>query len=362
MVQNTEAKVTKFRVAISRTLLRSDGSLAYPSCDFTPLDTDAQVEYAFFPSKQIAGTGYEAQASDIANFDAAIFWAEKFTRNSANPNGCLTLIQRFGAGLENIDVQACTQANVALARVPDAVRRPVAVMILTLILALTGKLLIKDRIVRAGPKRWAERSDHMGVGLVGKTFGLLGVGTTGAEAFRLAKPLDMNFVAYDPVVDPEVMRSLGVRVVGLDDLFRESDILAIACPLTDKTYHLVNAERLALMKPTAFLINSARGPIVDQSALVEALEARQIAGAGLDVLEREPPDEDEPILGFDNVVLSPHALCWTDQCFAACFAEAVEGVLDVMHGRPPKGLVNREILDSSDWQLKLTSYRERFGD
>src|SRR5262249_52278086 len=160
--------------------------------------------------------------------------------------------------------------------------------------------------VRAGPARWAERSKHMGVGLVGRTLGLLGVGLTGAETFRLAKPLDMAFIAHDPAADPNAIRSLDVRMVSLEQLFRESDVLAIACPLTPETYHLVNAERLALMKPTAFLINSARGAIVDQSALVDTLRAGRIAGAGLDVLEREPPDPDEPIFAFDNVVLAPH--------------------------------------------------------
>jgi phosphoglycerate dehydrogenase-like enzyme len=338
------------------------GSLAYPSCDFTPLDAANDIEYEFFPAQKNAGANYEVQAADLADFDAAIYWAERFTRNSASPNGRLAFIQRFGAGLEKIDVPACTQANIALARVLDAVRRPVAVMILTLLLAVTGKLLIKDRIVRAGPRRWAERSENMGVGLVGRTLGLLGVGTTGAETFRLAKPLDMKFIAHDPVVDHDAMQSLGVRMVGLEELFREPDFLALACPLTEKTYHLVNAERLALMKPTAFLINSARGGIVDQNALVGALKAGRIAGAGLDVLEREPPDPDEPIFAFDNVVLTPHALCWTDQCFADCFTQTLEGIFDVMHGRQPKGLVNRDILGNPEWLRKLASFRERFGD
>jgi phosphoglycerate dehydrogenase-like enzyme len=338
------AAMTKFCIAVSRTLLDAEGRLAYPSCDFAPLDTNPNVEYEYFPRRADGGTYYEVQADDLAGFDAAIFWAERFTGRSASTGGRLALVQRFGAGLEKIDVQACTHAGIALARVPDAVRRPVAVMILTLILAVTGKLLIKDRIVRAGPKRWAERSKHMGLGLVGRTLGLLGVGVTGAETLRLAKPLDMTFIAHDPAVDPDSMRPLGVRMVGLEELFRESDILAIACPLTRETHHLVNVERLALMKPTAFIINSARGPIVDQAALVDALRTGRIAGAGLDVLEREPPDLDEPIFAFDNVVLAPHALCWTDQCFADCFSQAIEGVFDVMHGRPPRGLVNQEIL------------------
>ena len=116
----------------------------------------------------------------------------------------------------------------------------------------------------------------------------------------------------------------------------------MSCPLTPETHHIVNAERLALMKPTAYLINTARGPIVDQKALTEVLQERRIAGAGLDVLEQEPPDPDDPILKLDNVILAPHALCWTDQCFAGNGAADVKAVLEVQHGRVPRGVVNRD--------------------
>ena len=130
----------------------------------------------------------------------------------------------------------------------------------------------------------------MGVGLVGRTLGSLGIGNIGAEVFRLAKPFDMKFIAHDPYADKAVAAELGIELVGLEDLFRRADVLSVSCPLTPETRHLVNAERLALMKPTAYLINTARGPIVDQKALTKVLQERRIAGAGLDVLEQEPPD------------------------------------------------------------------------
>jgi phosphoglycerate dehydrogenase-like enzyme len=272
------------------------------------------------------------------------------------------LLRRFGAGYEKIDVPACTAASIVLSTSNEGVRRPVAVMLLTLILAVTGKLLIKDRLARAEPERWEERIDHMGVGLVGKTLGLIGVGNTGAETVKLAKPLDMNFIAYDPYVAPEVATSLGIRMVSLEEVFRKSDILAVACPLTKETHHLVNKDRLALMKPTAFLVNGARGPIVDQPALVNALKSGRIAGAGLDVFEKEPIDRDDPIKQLDNVILSPHALCWTDQCFTDCFKEATDAVLRVMTGREPLGIINREVLQDQIWHSKLASYRQRFGE
>jgi phosphoglycerate dehydrogenase-like enzyme len=155
---------------------------------------------------------------------------------------------------------------------------------------------------------------------------------------------------------------LGIELMSLEDLFRQTDVLSISVPLSPQTHHIVNAERIALMKPTAYLINTARGPIVDQSALTEALQERRIAGAGLDVLEKEPPDADDPILKLDNVILAPHALCWTDQCFAGNGAADVKAVLEVQHGRVPRGVVNREVLESPVWKQRLESNRKRFGE
>ena len=144
-------------------------------------------------------------------------------------------------------------------------------------------------------------------------------------------------------------------------MFRRADVVSVSCPLTPETRHLVNAERLALMKPSAYLINTARGPIVDQKALTKVLQERRIAGAGLDVLEQEPPDLDDPILKLDNVILAPHALCWTDQCFGGNGAADVRAVLDVQHGREPRLVVNRAVLDTPSWRKRMSAFRDRFG-
>jgi len=228
-------------------------------------------------------------------------------------------------------------------------------------LALMGKLMVKDRLTREGPEGFARRSQYMGLGLVGRTLGSVGMGNIGAELFRLAKPFDMRFIAHDPIADAKLAAELGVELVGLDDVFRRADVVSINCPLSPATRHLVNAERLALMKPTAYLINTARGPIVDQQALTRVLKQRRIAGAGLDVLDQEPPDPTDPILTLDNVIFSPHALCWTDQCFAGNGAADVKAVLDVQHGREPRLVVNRAVLDGERWRRRLTDYRAQFG-
>jgi phosphoglycerate dehydrogenase-like enzyme len=171
----------------------------------------------------------------------------------------------------------------------------------------------------------------------------------------------MKFIAHDPYADPAVARELGVRMAGLEELFAEADVLSVSCPLNEETRHIVNAERLALMKPTAYLINTSRGPVVDEAVLTRALQQGRIAGAGLDVFEQEPSAADNPLYRLDNVIVTPHALCWTDQCFAGIGAADVKAVLDAMHGRVPRGIVNREIVDRPAWRAKLDRFKATFG-
>ena len=182
---------------------------------------------------------------------------------------------------------------------------------------------------------------------------------TGVQTCAL--PIYMKYIAHDPYADPKVAAELGIELVGLEDLFRRADILTVNCPLTEATRHIVNAERLALMKPTSYFINTARGPIVDQKALTKTLQDGRIAGAGLDVFEIEPVPADDPILKLSNAILAPHALCWTDQCFAGNGAADVRAALDISKGIVPRGVVNRAVLDSAVFKAKLADYAKRFG-
>jgi len=345
----------KFRVALSGDFKKADGSPVFPDFDIEPLRKAPGVEMAYLDSRN------PLQAAQLDDFDALILLAHRFAPESVPKSGRLAVVARFGVGYDTVDVPACTAAGIALAITPDGVRRPVAVSILTFILALTGKLMAKDRLARLGPPGFAARGEHMGVGLVGRTLGSVGVGNIGAEMFRLARPFDMKFIAHDPYADAKTAAELGIELVGLDDVFASADIVTINCPLSDATRHLVNARRLGLMKKTAYLINTARGPIVDQKALTEVLRERRIAGAGLDVFEVEPTDPNDPLLKLDNVIVAPHALCWTDQCFAGNGAADVKAVLDIQHGRVPRGVVNREVLDSPRFKARLEDYRSRFG-
>jgi len=344
----------KFRVALSADFRNADGSPTFADFDLAPLTADPRVEAAFLESEN------PISARQLEDFDALILLAHRFDRNSVPKSGRLGVIARFGVGYDTVDVNACTDAGIALVITPESVRRPVAVAVITLMLALTGKLAIKEKLTRAGAAGFAQRGAHMGIGLVGRTFGSLGAGNIGAETFRLAKPFDMKLIAHDPFADAGLMAELGVELVGIEDLFRRSDVLSVSCPLTDATRHIVSAELLALMKPTSYFINTARGPVVDQKALTKMLQEHRIAGAGLDVLEQEPPDPGDPILALDNVILTPHALCWTDQCFAQMGALDIQAVLEYRDGRAPSGaIVNRSVLDSQAWQDRIAALRGR---
>ena len=347
--------MSSFRVALSSDFRKADGAPAYPMFDLSPLTSRRNVEIGY-----VTPVDGVMPAAALADYDALILLMPKFTGASIPANGRLAAVARFGVGYDTVDVPALTAAGIPLIITPDGVRRPVAVAILTFILALTGKLMVKDQLTRKGPAGFAQRSGHMGVGLVGRTLGSIGIGNIGAEMFRLAKPLDMRFIAHDPYADASVASELGIELVDLQTLFKRADILTVNCPYSAATHNLVNAERLALMQPSAFFINTARGPIVDQKALTRALAERRIAGAGLDVLEQEPPDADDPILKLDNVIFAPHALCWTDQCFAGVGAADVAAVLDIMAGRNPRGVVNSAVLGLPQWQARLADYTRRF--
>jgi phosphoglycerate dehydrogenase-like enzyme len=341
----------RFQVVASGDFLRPDGARAYPEFDFGPLESDPRIDFRFLTASDVIAP------DQIASADALVLSGSRITAGSFHKDGRLALIAQFGAGFDHIDLAAATAHGVAVTNTPLGVRRPVAVSILTLIFALTTRLITKARLVGQGSAGWAEITQHNGVGLTGKTLGSIGIGNIGTELFRLAAPLGMRFLAHDPQGLAAVAGELGVEMVALDELFSRSDILCVNCPLTPATRHLVDAKRLALMKPTAYLINTARGGIVDQQALTRVLAAGQIAGAGLDVFEREPLDPSDPILKLDNVLLTPHSLCWTDELYAGCGRDAVTSVMETLEGRPLVHLLNPEIRHQKSWMNKLERYR-----
>ncbi len=320
-----------FRVGVTRDFLKPDGSLGFGDVGLELLDQ------AGLPWDFLAEDTRELRTDQVRDHDALLVLAPRVTAATLAGADRLRLVARFGVGYDSVDVEACTRAGVLLTITPDGVRRPVAAAALTFLLALTHRLLTKDRLTRTG--RWQDRLEHMGLGVTGRTLGVIGLGNIGRELFALARPLGMKHLAFDPYVQTTDVPS-DVRLVPLETLLGQSDYVCVCCALTPQTRHLLNAERLALMKRTAFLINVARGPIVDQAALTQALAERRIEGAGLDVFEQEPVDPNDPILKLDNVILAPHALCWTDECFRGIGRSACQSIVDVARGRTPRYVVN----------------------
>jgi D-3-phosphoglycerate dehydrogenase len=339
-----------FRVGLTRDFLNPRGEIAFGDIGLSLFDAAPQVQWEFLREDV-----NELTPAQVAEYDALLVLAPRVTARSLAGSTRLAVIARFGVGYDSVDVEACTQSNVALTITPDGVRRPVAVSALTLVLALSHRLLIKDRLTRAG--RWAEKLNHMGQGVTGRTLGVIGLGNIGREIFRLAAPFEMKHLAADPYATAEQAHSAGARLVDLDALLRDSDYVVVCCALTEGTRHLLNAERLALMKPTAYLINVARGPIVDQRALTAVLQGNRIAGAGLDVFEQEPPDPKDPLFTLENVIVAPHALCWTDECFKGNGESAIRSILDIASGQNPTHVVNRDVLGRPAFREKLERYK-----
>jgi phosphoglycerate dehydrogenase-like enzyme len=335
-----------FHVGVTSDFLKADGTCGFGNIGLEKLD-EAGLNWSYFESP--SGV---VSTNDAARFDAMLVLGPKVNASTFSNDSILKIVARFGVGYDNIDVPACTANGTILTITPDGVRRPVAVSALTLLLALSHKLLIKDRLTRDGG--WSRKLDYNGQGVTGRTMGIIGFGNIGQELAKIAMPLDMNVVAFDPYFSEARGAELAVKSVSLEELLKASDYVVVCCGLIDSTFHLIDAAQLAMMKPNAYLINVARGPIVNQQALTNALARDVIAGAGLDVFETEPVDINDPILQLDNVIVSPHAMCWTDECFETNGRIAIQSIIDVAYGNQPTCIVNREALNHSRW---LTQYQ-----
>jgi phosphoglycerate dehydrogenase-like enzyme len=327
-----------FKVGISRDILDSKGEPSFGRAALSVLDGNPALDWEYFPER------FTELTPDIASkYDGIYVSSPKVTRASlSRADRRLKIIARHGVGYDSVDIPAAVEFGVVVTNTPLAIRRPMAVAALTLIFALASRLVVKDRLVRED--RWFERTNHMGLGFTTRTLGLIGAGGIGQEIMGLAKQFFGRMIAADPYGDAARVGSLGASLVSLDAVMAQSDFVVVCCLLTDKTRHLVNAAQLARMKPSAFLINIARGPIVDESALIAALRSGAIAGAGLDVFEKEPIGADNPLKAMDNVLLAPHSLGWTDECFHDIASTGLQSLVDFSLGRRPVHVVNPEAL------------------
>lgn len=291
-----------------------------------------------------------ARRALLAHVDALVLGTGWFIREpefAAAPK--LRVIGRPGVGLDNIDLAAATRHGVCVINTPDAPSQSTAEHAVTLLVGLAKGLVKSDRGLRE--RGWQARAEFHGIELKGKTLGLVGVGRIGGIVARTCRDgFQMKVLAFDPFIDAARAAALGVELApDLKTLLSRSDFVSLHCALSPKTKGLIGAAELAAMKPTAFLINCARGPIVDEAALAEALRARRIAGAGLDVFAEEPLPQNHPFRALDNLVLTPHVASHTNECEIAMHVGCAEDVLRAWHGEKPKALVNPEV-----WEKRKT--------
>jgi len=280
---------------------------------------------------------------EIEGVEGVIVRTAPFPREIIEAAKQLKVIGRHGVGVDNIDVQAATEKGIVVVNTPNANATSVAEHTVTVIGALAKRTVAYDRATREG--RWELRNSYTAVDLDGKTLGLIGIGRIGTMvARRVAVAFNMKVIAYDPYVTAEKAKELGVELCGgMDDVFRQADVVSLHTPLTPETRRFVNAARLRLMKPTAFLINLSRGEVVDEEALCEALKSGVIAGAAIDVFDPEPPPADSPLFALDNILLSPHSAALTQECVIRMATGAAEGVVDLLSGKRPQFVVNPEV-------------------
>jgi len=282
------------------------------------------------------------------------------------------ILMRYGVGTDNVDVNAATSAGIIVGHVPSYCIDEVSTHALALLLACVRKVVVTHGKVQRGA--WdVHRADPIHR-LAGCTLGLVGLGKIGSSVARKLRGWDVRVLAADPYIEPDRAKSLGVELVGLEALFRQSDFISLHCPLLPETRHLVNRETLALMRPGAILINTARGPIVDTSALLQAFSEGRLVGAGLDVFEDEPLPVTSPLRKHPNVVLTDHTAWYSEEAQLELQRTAAEEIVRVCTGRLPISLANPEVLHSlgrfkewtppeeARWQLKrLALQQERAG-
>lgn len=255
------------------------------------------------------------------------------------------IIARYGIGVDNVDLAAASRAGILVTNVPDYCVDEVSDHALALMLALARQVVTADRAVKGGT--WSVGAYASIRRLRGQTAGLLGFGKISKALAVKVQGLGMRVLVFDPYLDPEMIASHGAQAVDLDRLLGEADVVSVHVPLTPETRGLIGDRQLARMKPTAFLINTSRGGIVDEKALARALEAGRLAGAALDVLSEEPPPPDHPLRQAPNVILTPHLGFYSRESVVELQAKAAEEVARALRGEPPRSPVNPEVLARS---------------
>lgn len=323
-----------FKVALTNP---RGASFEHESAALTPIDAEVVPIYA----------ENEAEYAEmIADADAVI--AGLKVRLSAEVISKLKnckIIQTTGIGFDRIDVDAATAAGIPVVNVPDVFTEEVADQAMALLLAVNRKIIYCQQMAASG--KWGQTIAGMGSvpKISGKTLGLVAFGNIAKAVARRAQGFNLTVIAYDPFVKAEAMAELGVKAATLEEVFQQSDFISAHAPHSKATHHLISTPLFDLMKPDAILINTGRGPVVDEEALIAALKAGKLAGAGLDVLEQEPPDPSNPLLTMPNVTVTPHVAAQSNESAVARRRRHGEEIARVLTGKRPLHAVNREVLE-----------------
>ena len=325
----------KIKVGISGDLLNSNGIPCFGNEALSKIKTRSDIEIIWM-DKSIK----EITEEMASKFDAILLNIPKASAKSVSRDDCkLKIISRFGVGYDSVDIEAMKEKGIVVTNTPNAVRRPVAVAALTMMFALSGKLLKKNDLVRAG--QWNDRTNFMGMGLTQKTLGIVGAGSIGQETIKLSQPFFKKIIAFDPFLTKKELHSTGTLKTDLIELAKSSDIIVVLCNLNKSTQGMINNKFFSNMKKTSYIINLSRGPVINEKDLELALENKMIAGAGLDVTSVEPLSPNSKLMSFENVILTPHSLCWTDECFHNIATEAINSILNFFDGTKLENQVNK---------------------
>jgi phosphoglycerate dehydrogenase-like enzyme len=346
MTDMNGSRLAPFRLTLTADFYDAAGRPKFADLGLGLLEPHAHIRVTRFSAHQPT-----IAPAQIGDNHGVIVLTPRVTRESLAGCNDLLAIGRFGVGYDSVDVQACTDANVLAMITAGAVDRSMAEATVGWMLALTHHVLAKDRLVRTG--NWDERTKHMGCELRDRTLGVIGLGGIGRALVSLLQGFGMRQpMAYDPLLPPQVMAATGVRAVELDELLSAADFVSIHCPLNEQTRGLISDRELALMKPEAYLLNTARGGIVDEDALFQTLEGGRIAGAAIDCFESEPLTAPHRFGKLANVILAPHSIAWTDEMFRDIGRTACQSMLDLSLGRRPHGVLNPELLERDSFRAK----------
>jgi D-3-phosphoglycerate dehydrogenase len=296
-----------------------------------------EVLYASSPDPEIV-------AREIKGIDGVIVRTAPFTGEIIEQADSLKVISRHGVGVDNIDIESASRKGIFVLNTPGVNDVSVAEHTIAIMLALSKRIKDIDNAVRTG--NFSIREEYSIIDIDGKVLGIIGFGRIGSlVAKKCRNAFNMKILVYDPYVDRERVKEVDGELVDLETLLRESDFICIHTPLNNETKGLIGERELRMMKPSSFIINMARGPVWDEKAVARAITEGWIMGAGTDVFVEEPPRIDNPLLGLNNTVLSPHMAALTKECVIRMAVESAQGVIDVLTGKKPKSIVNYPLLE-----------------